>query len=453
MNACKLFLNFSISVLALFICSNSSAANSPSIDSKELQTLCDAQEQTATLFTAYEQLHHAATDDTASDEYHKAAALLHYNLAFQIETACRGGVPQQFPIHVNGNPTAPCTATIGRDGEDGKIATICLTDVAPLPDPPTAVAQEIHVQNSDNNGVTSECEVTIAPGVTTVPWQKKEEKMVGGKLSEKMGEPFVVYYTDVGAWTKLTDTARSNNTTVVDAKALFVVNGACEVASLVSPPLTSDATLSVTLPQAQRESLVKIASDIENAIIDYNKTGRLKIMKRLKQAEKRWNRLSKFGYPENMLESFANGAFRKLALRDCPKVGQEYACDNALDPGRLRIILIHPSVGVQLFDSGSVNGDDPTQVRPVFFGEVIGANYYLPSFKWYFGMGVGVQISNDGIRSDFRPGVLLHLTPFVDVGISYSNRSDGATFSLNTDLIRLLQGKKQFIPKTTFSAL
>jgi len=160
-------------------------------------------------------------------------------------------------------------------------------------------------------------------------------------------------------------------------------------------------------------------------------------LKRLTLASKRWSNLRKRGYLQYPWELAFSSVFSAYSdyqacfARDAYCTGEE-----GLDPERLRLIALHPGVGMGF--SGFGWKQKPSADAALALSvELLGATYYRADFGSYFGASIGAVV-NDGDFRDVRPGVFVHLTRWVHLGYLLSvfrseTRFDGTVF-LSTDL-------------------
>ena len=426
------------------------------------------------IYNAYSELASEANNKKRSKGFRDAAEALRKRVRGEVAEACRGGVPLLSVIHVSDSPPPGCVTEIGRNNDDSA-ALICVIHKKKISFPSArsqiqtvTAGPESDGEIGDGDGTADTakkvCVVDIEAGVLPPnAWHTEPLETKRRTLTVPYGKSAVIHYTQEKKWVRA-DSAQTSimndNLSDIQAEAIFDLSDDCKVtlfdaANKANDPPPVAAEISVVLKDAERKHLVAAASDLEIALDSYLEKGREIIRKRFNEADDKWNALSKVGYSENILEALVNGKIRERRLRavNCPLVGQEYACDKALDPLRVRIILLHPSIGLQMYDTGKVNDERPKLLRPVFFLEAVGFNAYAKSFKYYFGLGAGIQISGDGLEEDFRPGILIHPAPFVDVGVTYSTMSDGFTFSLGTDLFRLINRLHPSISKSTLTRI
>jgi len=159
--------------------------------------------------------------------------------------------------------------------------------------------------------------------------------------------------------------------------------------------------------------------------------------KRLELANQRWNNLRKRGYLQYPWELAFSSVFAAYSdyqacfAKDAYCTGEE-----GLDPERLRLIALHPGVGMGF--SGFGWKQEPSANATLALSlELLGATYYRADFSSYLGASIGAVV-NDGDFRDVRPGVFVHLTRWVHLGyflsvVQRETRFDGTVF-LSTDL-------------------
>jgi hypothetical protein len=162
-----------------------------------------------------------------------------------------------------------------------------------------------------------------------------------------------------------------------------------------------------------------------------------KAVQRLSEANQRWDSLRKKGYLQYPWELWFSSTFS--AYRDyqaCFAHDAHCTGEEGLDPERLRLIALHPGVGMGFSGFGK-NAKPSADASLALSLEVLGATYYEQTFSNYYGVSVGALV-NDGDFADVRPGVFLHLTRWLHIGylLSLFQRSSryDATVFLSTDL-------------------
>lgn len=160
-------------------------------------------------------------------------------------------------------------------------------------------------------------------------------------------------------------------------------------------------------------------------------------LKRLALANKRWSNLRKRGYLQYPWELALSSVFTAYSdYQACFALDAYCTGEEGLDPERLRLIALHPGVGMGF--SGFGWKQKPSADASLALSlELLGATYYEADFGSYLGASVGAVV-NDGDFSDVRPGVFVHLTRWLHLGYLLSvfrrdTRFDGTLF-LSSDL-------------------
>jgi hypothetical protein len=160
---------------------------------------------------------------------------------------------------------------------------------------------------------------------------------------------------------------------------------------------------------------------------------------RLAQANQRWDNLRKHGYLQYPWELWLSSSFAAYSDYQACFANDAYCTgEQGLDPQRLRLIALHPGVGMGFSGFGWKEKTKPSSDASLALSlEVLGATYYQSNFKDYLGASLGAVV-NDGDFSDVRPGVFVHLTRWLHLGylvslFQKSTRYD-ATLFVSTDL-------------------
>jgi hypothetical protein len=160
---------------------------------------------------------------------------------------------------------------------------------------------------------------------------------------------------------------------------------------------------------------------------------------RLNEANQRWDNLRHRGYLQYPWELWLSSTFAAYSdyqacfAKDAYCTGEE-----GLDPERLRLIALHPGVGMGFSGFGWKERTKPSSDASLALSlEVLGATYYQGNFKDYLGASLGAVV-NDGDFSDLRPGVFVHLTRWLHLGylVSFFQKDTryDATLFVSTDL-------------------
>lgn len=146
-----------------------------------------------------------------------------------------------------------------------------------------------------------------------------------------------------------------------------------------------------------------------------NSPERAKALSALLAAKEKWRQLRDNGYVQYPWELFSSLAlpryrdYQACFLADGSCTGAE-----GLSPERVRLIFLHPSVGLA-FQGFGKKGDPSADAEAALDIEVAGVNLYADSFKWY----VGASVAAGFVGADFaqpRIGPMLHVTRWVHVG-------------------------------------
>jgi hypothetical protein len=171
------------------------------------------------------------------------------------------------------------------------------------------------------------------------------------------------------------------------------------------------------------------------ALLKLDVPGLRKAVARLALANKRWDNLRKHGYLQYPWELAASGVFANYSdFQACFASDHQCTGEEGLDPERVRLILLHPGVGMG-FSGFGANPKPSADAALSLSLEALGATFYQESFKTYFGVSVGA-IVNDGDFGDVRPGVFVHVTRWAHLGYLLSLRSESrgdATIFLSSD--------------------
>ncbi|HET8939936.1 MAG TPA: hypothetical protein VFN67_41130 [Polyangiales bacterium] len=160
---------------------------------------------------------------------------------------------------------------------------------------------------------------------------------------------------------------------------------------------------------------------------------------RLNEANQRWDNLRHRGYLQYPWELWLSSTFAAYSdYQACFAKDAYCSGEEGLDPERLRLIALHPGVGMGFSGFGWKDKQKPSADAALALSlELLGATYYQGNFKNYLGASLGAVV-NDGNFADVRPGVFVHLTRWVHLGYLVSlfqrdTRFD-ATLFLSTDL-------------------
>lgn len=159
--------------------------------------------------------------------------------------------------------------------------------------------------------------------------------------------------------------------------------------------------------------------------------------RRLALASKRWSNLRKRGYLQYPWELALSNVFAAYTDYQACFAHDAYCTgEEGLDPERMRLIALHPGVGMGF--SGFGWKQEPSADASLAISlELLGVTYYRADFTSYLGASLGA-IVNDGDFRDVRPGVFVHVTRWLHLGYLLSvfrseTRFDGTVF-LSTDL-------------------
>jgi hypothetical protein len=160
-------------------------------------------------------------------------------------------------------------------------------------------------------------------------------------------------------------------------------------------------------------------------------------LKRLALANRRWSNLRKRGYLQYPWELAFSSVFSAYSNYQACFASDAFCTgEEGLDPERVRLIALHPGVGMGFSGFGWKQNPSADAALALSL-EVLGINYYQADFGSYLGASVGAVV-NDGHFGDVRPGVFVHVTRWVHLGYLLSvfqreTRYDGTVF-LSTDL-------------------
>jgi hypothetical protein len=160
-------------------------------------------------------------------------------------------------------------------------------------------------------------------------------------------------------------------------------------------------------------------------------------LQRLTLANQRWSNLRKRGYLQYPWELALSSVFSSYSnYQACFAKDKFCTGEEGLDPERVRLIALHPGVGMGF--SGFGGKQKPSLDAALALSlELLGVTYYHADFGSYFGASLGA-IVNDGDFGDVRPGVFVHVTRWLHVGylMSFFRREAryDATVFLSTDL-------------------
>lgn len=215
--------------------------------------------------------------------------------------------------------------------------------------------------------------------------------------------------------------------------ACFVLAG-----SPVPPPAGDGVRIAVRVLEPYEAALAyRALSAAHSAISKLNIPELDRAIDRLAQAQKRFDNLRNDGYLQYPWELALDTALAPRARYEaCQTTDSFCSGETGLDPASLRVIFLHPGVGIAA--SGLGFKGKPTWDTAISLSlEAIGFISYTESFEAYWGLSAGA-IVNDGDFGDPRFGVFVHATRWVHAGYLFSvfrdaTRGDASVF-LSLDL-------------------
>jgi hypothetical protein len=163
------------------------------------------------------------------------------------------------------------------------------------------------------------------------------------------------------------------------------------------------------------------------------------VVARLTQAEQRWHRLVTRGLVQYPWELWLS----RLIADDYGNYSRCFASDpkcsgdEGLDPESLRLIFLHPGVGLGFPGFGDHDGQVKAKARLVLTVEALGIAIYDRELKEYLGASLGVGFQD----ADFarpRLGAFVHLSRYLQVGFLLgvvSETKANGTLYVSTDLL------------------
>jgi hypothetical protein len=215
--------------------------------------------------------------------------------------------------------------------------------------------------------------------------------------------------------------------------ACFVLQG-----SALPPPASDGTRVSLHVLEPYEAALaVRALSAAHSAISKLNIPELDKAIERLTQAEQRFDNLRKHGYLQYPWELALDTALAPRARYDaCQATDSFCSGETGLDPASLRVIFLHPGVGIAAPGLG-FKGKPSWDTAIALSLEAIGFVSYTESFETYWGLSGGAIVS-DGDFGDTRFGLFVHATRWVHAGYLLSvlrdaTRGDASVF-LSIDL-------------------
>jgi len=207
---------------------------------------------------------------------------------------------------------------------------------------------------------------------------------------------------------------------------------------LQGSPVPSGAGARVHVLEPYEAALaLRALSAAHSAISKLNIPELDKAIERLTQAQKRFDNLRQHGYLQYPWELALDTALTPRARYDACQTTDSFCSGEAgLDPASLRVIFLHPGVGIAAAGLG-FKGKPSWDTAIALSLEAIGFVSYTDSFETYWGLSGGAIVS-DGDFGDTRFGLFVHATRWLHAGYLFSvlreaTRGDASVF-LSLDL-------------------
>jgi len=208
--------------------------------------------------------------------------------------------------------------------------------------------------------------------------------------------------------------------------------------SPVPPPASDGTRVAVHVLEPYEAALaLRALSAAHSAISKLNIPELDKAIERLTQAQKRFDNLRNDGYLQYPWELALDAALAPRARYEACQATDSFCSGEAgLDPASLRMIFLHPGVGIAAPGLG-FKGKPSWDTAIALSLEAIGFVSYTESFEAYWGLSAGAIVS-DGDFGDTRFGLFVHATRWVHAGYLFSvfrdaTRGDASVF-LSLDL-------------------
>jgi hypothetical protein len=202
---------------------------------------------------------------------------------------------------------------------------------------------------------------------------------------------------------------------------------------LQGSPVPSGAGARVHVLEPYEAALaLRALSAAHSAISKLNIPELDKAIERLTQAQERFDNLRQHGYLQYPWELALDTALAPRARYDACQTTDSF-CDGeaGLDPASLRVIFLHPGVGIAAPGLG-FKGKPSWDTAIALSLEAIGFVSYTESFETYWGLSGGAIVS-DGDFGDTRFGLFVHATRWLHAGYLFSvfreaTRGDASVF-------------------------